>query len=86
MSEIDLKLIVPTVIAVVSLLVSLAVALRNWRYSETSVRYTSRNQYIAALFGIDRQLVNRPELWALYDDHPMSASRSNEPEAVSRPR
>ena len=37
-----------------------------------------------ARFDIDRQLVNRPELWAIYDDHPMSASRSNEPEAVSR--
>jgi hypothetical protein len=84
MPEIELKLIVPTAIAVVSLLVSLAVALRNWRYSEKSVRYTSRNQYTTALFDIDRQLVNRPELWAIYDDHPMSASRSNEPEAVSR--
>lgn len=84
MSEIDLKLIVPTAIAVVSLLVLLAVAFRTWRYSATSVRYTSRNQYVTARFDIDRQLVNRPELWAIYDDHPMSASRSNEPEAVSR--
>lgn len=39
---------------------------------------------MTGLFDIDRQLVNRPELWAIYDDHPMSASRSSEPEAVSR--
>ena len=73
MSEIDLKLIVPTAIAVVSLLVSLAVAFRNWRYSKTSVRYTYRNQYMNGVFDINRQLVNHPELWAIYDDHPMSS-------------
>lgn len=71
-------------ISVVSLLVSLMVALRDWSYSKTSVRFTSRNHYTNALFDIDRQLVNRPELWAIYDDHPMAANRSMDPEAVAR--
>lgn len=71
-------------ISVVSLLVSLLVAFHNWSYDRTTVRFTSRNHYTNALFDIDRQLVNRPELWAIYDDHPMAAKRSMDPEAVAR--
>jgi hypothetical protein len=63
-------------LAGLSLLVSLLVALRTWRYSETNVRYSARNQYMNALFDIDRQLLNRPDLWAIYDDHYMAASKS----------
>lgn len=84
MSELDPKSMIAIAISVLSLLISLAVALRDWSYSKTSVRYTSRNHYTNALFDIDRQLVDRPELWAIYDDHPMAANRSMDLEAVAR--
>src|SRR3712207_2200100 len=84
MQELDWKVILPSTIAIISLLISLVVALRNWRYSDISVRYTSRNQYMNALFDIDRQLIARPELWAIYDGHEMAEQRSNDPEAKAR--
>ncbi|HYN81827.1 MAG TPA: hypothetical protein VES88_10030 [Gemmatimonadaceae bacterium] len=74
----DSPSVLSIVVAGISLVISLFVALRNWRYSETGVRYTSRNQYMNALFDINRQLANRPELWAIYDDHPVALQRSNE--------
>ena len=59
MRTLDWKVVVPSTIALISLLVSLLVALRNWWYSAVSVRYVSRNQYMNALFDIDRQLIAR---------------------------
>lgn len=76
--------IAPIFVASLSLLISLYVALRNWRYSETAVRYTSRNQYMNALFDIDRQLIARPELWAIYDHNALAQAKSMEPAEIAR--
>ena len=84
MQALDWKVVLPSTIAVISLLVSLFVALRNWRYSAVSVRYVSRNQYMNALFDIDRQLIALPELWAIYDSHEMAATRSNDAASKAR--
>jgi hypothetical protein len=84
MQELDWKVVLPSTIAIISLFVSLVVAYRNWQYSDIGVRYTSRNQYMNALFDIDRQLIARPELWAIYDYHEMAAQRSSDPEARAR--
>jgi hypothetical protein len=83
-SALDWKVVLPSGIALIALFVSFLVALRNWRYSAISVRYSSRNQYMNALFDIDRQLIARPELWAIYDTHEMFASRSNTPRVKAR--
>lgn len=80
----DWKWVLPSVIAIISLFVSLLVALRNWRYSETTVRYSARNQYMNALFDIDRQLISRPELWAIYDNHYMASELLDDAEAKAR--
>jgi hypothetical protein len=84
MQEFDWKFVFPSTIAFISLLVSLFIALRNWRFSETGVRYVARNQYMNALFDIDRQLIARPELWAIYDNHYMASARSEDPETKAR--
>src|SRR4051794_609966 len=80
MLHIDLS----TVIAVLSFIFSVATAWFAWRYNGTAVRYTARNQYMNALFDLDRQLIARPELWAIHDDHPMVRTRSHDPEAAAR--
>ncbi|MEN3327892.1 MAG: hypothetical protein V7638_2699 [Acidobacteriota bacterium] len=82
--QVDWKWLATSIIAITSLLVSLIVALRNWRYSETTVRYSARNQYMNALFDIDRQLIARPELWAIYDNHYMASALSIDAEAKAR--
>lgn len=84
MQALDWKVVVPSTIALISLLISLLMARRNWWYSDVGVRYVSRNQYMNALFDIDRQLIDRPELWAIYDNHEMALSRSNEAGAKAR--
>ena len=84
MQTLDWKVVLPSAIAVISLLVSLLVAIRNWGYSAVSVRYVSRNQYMNALFDIDRQLITLPELWAIYDSHEMATSRSSDAAAKGR--
>jgi hypothetical protein len=84
MGQLDLKVSFSLIISIVSLALSVYVTLRNWRYSETTVRYVARNQSMNALFDIDRQLINRPELWAIYDDHPMAQGRDNGAEAKAR--
>jgi hypothetical protein len=37
-----------------------------------------------ALFDIDRQLIARPQLWAIYDAHEMATERSEVPRARAR--
>jgi hypothetical protein len=83
-SALDWKVVLPSGIALIALLVSFVVAMRNWRYSKIIVRYSSRNQYMNALFDIDRQLIARPELWAIYDTHEMFANRSDAPRVKAR--
>jgi hypothetical protein len=72
------------VIALVSLAIAVAVAVRNWRFSTTNVWYTARNQYMKALADLDGRLIDRPELWAVYDSHELSAERSMAPIEVAR--
>lgn len=76
--------LVSVVLAFLSLVISLIVALRSWQYSEIGVRYTARNQYMNALFDIDRQLLSNPHLWAVYDNHPLASTKSSDPIEAAR--
>ena len=69
---------IPIVISVISILISLIVAYGNAKYYEVNIRYASRNHYMTVLFELDKQLINNPKLWAVYDTHPLSSSKLNE--------
>jgi hypothetical protein len=83
-ADIDATLVLPVAMAALSLFVSLVVAWRNWRYSETGVRYVAWNQYMNALFDLDRQLITRPELWAIFDNHELATKRAEDAESRGR--
>jgi hypothetical protein len=70
---------VPLLNALLALLVSAAVAFWGLRYTETTIRYGARNQYMNAVFDIDRQMVNHPGLWAIYDGHDVAKGRDTSP-------
>jgi hypothetical protein len=76
--------LVPLVLSFLALMVSIYGPLRNWWYTEISVGYAARNNYSNALLEIDKQLIARPELWAIYDTHYMSATRSEAPAERAR--
>ena len=71
-------------LSVLAMIISLRISYRNWRYTETVMRYSIRNQYTNALFDIDRRLLDNPKLWAIYDNHPLAQQRSSDPEEVAR--
>lgn len=66
------------VLSTISLLISIIIAYRNWNYSEISIRYASRNQYMTGLYELDKQMITEPKLWAVYDFHPLSELKSEE--------
>jgi hypothetical protein len=76
--------LVSLILSILALVISAYVAFRNWRYTEISVGYAARNNYVNALLEIDKQLITRPELWAIYDTHYMSAARGDSLEERAR--
>lgn len=74
----------PLLNSTLTLLGAILVAIWGWRYTVTTIRYGARNQYMNAVFDIDRQMVNHPELWAIYDGHALANARKTCPEASGR--
>ena len=70
-----LKDILPMVISSMALLVSFWSAHRSWRFNLASLRRIARNNYMTALFDINRQLITHPQLWAVYGE--ATSSRQN---------
>ena len=54
-------------VAILALVVSLIGVSRTWRVSVATFRNVSRNNYMNALFDLNRQAVLNPRLWAVYD-------------------
>lgn len=70
--QIDL---IAVIISLVSLGVSIYVERRAARLNDTAFRRTAEHDHIAALLELDRVLISNPELWAIYDDHPLARQR-----------
>jgi hypothetical protein len=66
--------------------VSLMTAARAWRYNRAALRSTSRNNYMNALFNINRELIAHPDLWAVYDPDWPQADSHNSPTEKARRR
>lgn len=54
-------------VAILALVVSLIGVSRTWRVSVATFRNVSRNNYMNALFDLNRQAIVNPRLWAAYD-------------------
>lgn len=69
--------------SLIAIIVSLVVAFRTWRSNVATFRNASRNNYMTALFDLNRQVITHPQLWAAYD--PKSIPSSQDPiEAIRR--
>lgn len=63
---------------------SLIVAIIGWRYSKANIRQTIKNSYMSTLFDIDKQLINLPILWTIYDKSPFKLDEKEEDKARKR--
>jgi hypothetical protein len=76
--------VLPLAISGVALFVSVIVAIKSSRLAEVQLRYISRNHYMNALFDIDRQMLNNPSLWAIFDSHPLARNKSMDAEEQAK--
>ena len=65
------------IVSVVALVVSFLTAVRTWISAVATFRSQARNNYMNALFDLNRQAIANPDLWSVYDAVLVPAS--NEP-------
>ncbi len=68
--------ILTTIISFSALAVSLLAAYKAYGLGEYQMRLNTRIEFQTWLIEIDKFLVEKPELWAIYDSHEMSRHRS----------
>src|SRR5262245_1652792 len=56
-----------------SLVVAVVSAYISYRISEYQIRLSARNDFQKLLLEANRELIDNPELWAIYDNHPLAA-------------
>ncbi len=66
-------------IAALSLLVAGFAAWRTYDLSHRQLRLGSRHEFQKLLLELDKELIRDPELWSVYDNHPMGQVRRDEP-------
>jgi hypothetical protein len=57
-----------------ALLVGFAV----WWFNQLSIRRSARQDHVRMLLDIDRQLIEKPELWLVYDDFPVPSGEKKD--------
>ncbi len=67
------------VISLVSLSISILAAYKTYGLGEYQLRLTNRNEFQKLLIDVDKVLVEHPELWAIYDSHPIPREGMNDP-------
>jgi hypothetical protein len=71
-------------ISLLALIVSLIAAARTWKSDVATFRNAARNNYMNALFDLNRQLIAQPELWAVYDPDMLTPAAKTPLEQVRR--
>ena len=74
--------IIPIILSIIALVFSII----GWKYSRISIRQTIKNSYMSALFDIDKQLINTPSLWTIYDEFPEGLIKDNDPKETGQRR
>ena len=74
--------IIPIILSIIALVFSII----GWKYSRISIRQTIKNSYMSALFDIDKQLINTPSLWTIYDEFPEGLIKDNDPKEKGQRR
>lgn len=66
-------------VALLSLVLSGFAAYKAYNLGNHQLRVVNRIEYQKLLFDIDKQLMQDPALWAIYDNHPLSAQKKDDP-------
>jgi hypothetical protein len=73
-------------IAISSLIISILNERRTWRFTQLSFRRTAEHDHYKQLLEIDRNLITYPELWAVFDNHPLSRNEEIKADPVQAAR
>jgi len=75
---------VSLVISLISFFLTSLAVVFTYRFNRITIRNTAKQQHQAILLEIDKMLIEHPELWTIYDDHPMSAITEETPELKAK--
>jgi hypothetical protein len=67
------------VVATLSLLVACFAAWRTYELGHRQLRLGSRHEFQKLLLEADKELIRDPELWGVYDNHPMTQVARDDP-------
>ncbi len=79
----DLQL-VSIVISVISLVVAIFSVRMAWHYKQASERLSANNIFSSQLITVHKCLIDQPELWMTYDDHPLTKTVPTNPSISAR--
>jgi hypothetical protein len=82
----EAKDILTLTVSSAALAVALMTAARSWRSNRATLRSAGRNNYMNALFNINRELIAHPDLWSVYDPDWPRAADYDSPTEVARRR
>jgi len=71
-------------LSILSLVIAAFAAYRTYVLSEYQLRLNTRNEFQKLTLEIQKELIRDPELYAVYDDHPMVLRRQQNPELYYR--
>jgi len=71
--------VLSVVISATSLFLALFSVRIAWQYKQSSERLTANTIFASHLITIDKCLVDQPELWMAYDDHPLAKTTQTTP-------
>ena len=73
-----MKINIAVIISVVSFVVSFITLYITYRFNKITIRNTAILEHNKLLLEIDKLLIEDPELWGIYDDHPLSDKENKE--------
>jgi hypothetical protein len=71
-------------ISLLALIVSLIAAARTWKSNVATFRAAARNNYMNAMFDLNRQIIAHPELWSVYDPAVLESAANTPTEQLRR--
>jgi hypothetical protein len=80
----DVVEFIPIVISIVSRVISISSVAIAWRLGYLSLRTSTMQEHFRALLQLDCQMINRPDLAAIYDYDPLSQKKSMDPIDVAK--
>jgi hypothetical protein len=80
----DIIDLIPIIMSIVSLVISIASVVTAWRFSYLSLRTSTMQEHFRALVQLDCQMIDRPDLAAIYDYDPLSQKKSMDPVEIAK--